>query len=34
MWPGREEIISATPVSFRQCFKTNVAVITDCFEIY
>ena len=34
MWPGREEIISTTPVSFRQYFKTNVAVIIDCFEIF
>ena len=34
MWPGREEIISTTPVSFRQYFKTKVAVIIDCFEIF
>ena len=34
MWPGREEIILATPVSFRQYFKTNVAVIIDYFEIF
>ena len=34
MWPGREKIISTTPVSFRQYFKTKVAVIIDCFEIF
>ena len=34
MWPGREEIISTTPVSFRKCFKTKVAVIIDCFKIF
>ena len=34
MWPGREEIISTIPVSFRQYFKTKVAVIIDCFEIF
>ena len=34
MWPGREEIISTTPVSFRQYFKTKVTVIIDCFEIF
>ena len=33
MWPGKEETISTTPVSFRQCFK-KVAVIIDCFEIF
>ena len=33
MWPGREEIISTTPISFRQYLKTKVAVIIDCFEI-
>ena len=27
MWPGRQEIISITPVSFRQYFKTKVAVV-------
>ena len=34
MWPQREEIISTTPVSFRQYFKTKVAVIIDCFHIF
>ena len=34
IWPGREEIISTTPVSFRQYFKTNVAVIIDCVKIF
>ena len=33
MWPGREEIISTMPISFRQYLKTKVAVIIDCFEI-
>ena len=34
MWPGRQEIISTTPVSLRQYFKTKVAVVIDCFEIF
>ena len=34
MWSGRKEIISTTPVLFRQYFKTKVAVIIDCFEIF
>ena len=34
VWPGRREIISTTPASFRRYFKTKVAVIIDCFEIF
>ena len=34
MWPGREEIILTTPLSFRKHFKTKIAVIIDCFEIF
>lgn len=33
-WPTREELIETTPMSFRQHFKTKVAVIIDCFEIF
>ena len=33
-WPSREDLITTTPMSFRQHFKTKVAVIIDCFEIF
>ena len=33
-WPTREELIETTPMSFRQHFRTKVAVIIDCFEIF
>ena len=33
-WPTREDLMTTTPMSFRQHFKTKVAVIIDCFEIF
>ena len=33
-WPNREDLFKTTPMSFRQHFKTTVAVIVDCFEIF
>ena len=33
-WPEREQLIETTPLSFRRLFKTKVAVIVDCFEVY
>lgn len=33
-WPERKQLIETTPLSFRRLFKTKVAVIIDCFEVY
>jgi len=33
-WPERKQLIETTPLSFRGLFKTKVAVIVDCFEVY
>ena len=34
VWPEREQYIASIPVSFLKYFKTKVAVIIDCFEIF
>ena len=31
-WPNHEELLSTSPMSFRQHFKTSVVVIIKCFE--
>ena len=33
-WPSRDDLLAATPMSFRQHFKSKVAVIVDCFEVF
>ena len=33
-WPERKQLIETTPLSFCGLFKTKVAVIVDCFEVY
>ena len=33
-WSEREQLIETTPTSLRKPFKTQVAVIVDCFEVY
>ena len=33
-WPNRKDLLSKTPMFFRQHFKTSVVVIIDCFEIF
>uniref|UniRef100_A0A8C5GX67 Uncharacterized LOC114473450 n=1 Tax=Gouania willdenowi TaxID=441366 RepID=A0A8C5GX67_GOUWI len=33
-WPEREELQKTMPMDFCKHFKTNVAIIIDCFEIF
>ena len=33
-WPERDELVATMPLSFRQYFKTKVAVVIDCFEVF
>ena len=33
-WPEREQLWETTPLCFRKHFKTKVAIIIDCFEVF
>lgn len=33
-WPEREQLKKTMPMDFRKHFKTNVALIIDCFEVF
>ena len=34
MWPEREQLRKTMPLVFQKNFGNNVAVITDCFEVF
>ena len=34
VWPEREQLIATMPMPFRKYFKTKVAVVIDCFEVF
>ena len=34
MWPSRESLRKTMPMEFRSIFRTKVAVIIDCFEVF